>query len=35
MNVKKEMPTGSVTFTIHDVPSTLSVEVTKKPAYLK
>src|SRR5215471_15996775 len=35
MNVKKEMPTGSVTLTIHDVPAALSNDVTKKPEYLK
>ena len=39
MNVKKEMPTGSATLTIHDASSPsrerLSVELTRKPAYLK
>ena len=35
MNVKKETPTGSVTFVIHDVPSTLSSELRKKFVYLK
>ena len=35
MNVKKETPTGSVTFAIHDVPRTLSTELRKKFVYLK
>ena len=35
MKVKKDTPTGSVTFAIHDVPTTLSTEVSKKFVYLK
>ena len=41
MNVKKEIPTGSVTLTIQVASarprllSVFSAEVTKKPAYLK
>ena len=35
MNVKKEMPTGNVTVTSHEVPTRLSAELTKNPAYLK